>query len=684
MKHNKQLIITVLSTFLLTSCGGDFYDTGLPGSKKLASIRIADATTTFYTGDVYEDKVTYSVYAVYTNGDEKALTADEYEMVVNNFASVDGYDCSADSGVLKAGLYTSAFTVIYTENDVTRIAVQNATNEFKSVYREGGDTCTGIAAINNNVIVPNKTISEQLDVTVTMTWQNHGKEEIVIDDTYDGGDFTFVLHTKDSTTDITSSLLEEDIEYVLDVKYKSFTANIAFSAAAGYKKIDKSELTILPTDFNGAYAPAITNSRVYVIPFNLQSDDTSVQAQLQDWDETSLAALAKSYEDAYVPYYEGLGIHFDVTIGDVYTETREALKAEIVSAQTKPYTFLFSVFAEAFAQARNTQDSEYWKAFDINSDGQIDNIHFISNYTGSSWGSALWPHQSQTFNQTGTVDKIVANSYTLNTITRAINSEDYTGVHEEGHNLGLLDYYDYSDNGNSPINYIGNVDMQSSNTFDWNSYSKLACGLVSPYVVTGYDDDVTIEIEPAATSGDCIIIPADYETWNGSAYDEYFLVELFAKVGNNAKFWDSNPNISSQDYGVRVYHVDSRLYNQLTQSEADPDKTTWPNLGVSIGTNNCSDYSALGIGSPSVWGDYKQLCLIQKGGVDTFGYESGRHYLTTDDMFYAGDSMNFDTFRQFLSKEHSAVSTMDNGEEFPWTIEVTAASSTSASIRIHK
>ncbi len=77
--------------------------------------------------------------------------------------------------------------------------------------------------------------------------------------------------------------------------------------------------------------------------------------------------------------------------------------------------------------------------------------------------------------------------------------------------------------------------MQSNTCFDWNVYSKMNMGWVDPYYFDGTQDTATIEIGPAASTGDCIVVGTD---WNGNAFDEYITLELFADEGNNSLFWN--------------------------------------------------------------------------------------------------------------------------------------------------
>lgn len=687
MRKTNALISTILLALTLASCGSSFEDSQSLDDRALISLSIENTKTTGYlTGDIFKDKVTFTTYAVYSDGTKEEVIPQVKE--VTHFASVDGYPLAHDGSVLIAGTYVASIFTKYTNSkSETASYTDNVTVKVDSVFASSiAKNCTGFSAKMNNVIVPEKKIKDQLDLTLTFDWENHGSERVHFDGTALEG-VTYKLRVQGSETDVTDQIIQDHTDYVLDVTYNNMLHSfVGFTPELGIKKIDKEDLKVTPKDFNGAYSPVNKGTHnAYIIPLTFHADvEADFDGCFREWNSTSLEQLETAYLNTFVPYYAALGINFTITIGNVYDITEAAWHVEKLLAQDKPFTLLFSVIASVFPKERKLHDSEYWKTYDIDGDGQIDDIHFVGNFVDNQWGTALWPHQSQTFNPNADPEKLVVNSYTYNNFDNATNPNDLTSVHEQGHAFGLLDYYDYTiENGHlSDINYVGNIDMQSSNTYDWNSYSKLSCGLVSPYVVTGYANDCEVTIEPAATSGDCIIVPANYATWNGSAFDEYFLIELFADVGINHQFWNFE-----EEFGIRIYHVDSRLYNQLTGTEPDADDVeNWPNLGIGIGANNSYDYNALGVGSVAEWKDYKQLCLIQKGKEDTFGAHGGTHRrdLTVDDMFYAGDTFAFDEYKHFLSKTGQTVTTMDNGESFPWTISIEAASKTEATIRFTK
>ena len=238
--------------------------------------------------------------------------------------------------------------------------------------------------------------------------------------------------------------------------------------------------------------------------------------------------------------------------------------------------------------------------------------------------------------------------------------------------------------------------MQSHNMFDWNSYSKLSVGWVDPIVVTGNSDEVTITISAAATKGDCIVIPADYSEWNRSAFDEYFLIELFSPKGLNKDDWANWERHYNKlgNGGIRLYHVDARLFEVEspygTGQEIDYSKIPtnyYQHKYVHIGPNNSLDYTAptYGYYNAKACKDFKHLAVIQATGIDTFGGEDGKlDALGKDDLFKTGDVFTFDKYSHFLSKSGVKRTTMDKGNKFPYTIEFVSVTADKATVKITK
>jgi hypothetical protein len=275
-------------------------------------------------------------------------------------------------------------------------------------------------------------------------------------------------------------------------------------------------------------------------------------------------------------------------------------------------------------------------------------------------------------------------------------------IHEQGHVFGIQDYYDYTNSCGTSRDYVGGADMQSRNVFDYNAFSKFSLGWASPIVVDGTVEETTIEINSFADSGEFIVIPANDSTYNKSAFDEYFMIELFSnKENNNLSWtsWEDENSVSLGNGGIRLYHVDARVvgcnsgeflnssnedvWHQVDYLDEFPTNSTNALDCHVVGTNNSYDYTAYAGYPYSDYSNYKLLTLIQKGGTNTFANDSGNNALSVDDLYQTGDTFSFEDAKSFLLKSGTA-STMDNGELFPYTITFVNVNENSATIKIVK
>ena len=213
---------------------------------------------------------------------------------------------------------------------------------------------------------------------------------------------------------------------------------------------------------------------------------------------------------------------------------------------------------------RNNQD---FKSFDTDKDGFLDGVVFIygANFERDT---PLWAYKASTKLNSNKEDprlkSYVWASYNFMS-TNTFSVDAHTYIHEVGHLFGLQDYY--SDDRKQVFQPIGGMDMMDYNIGDHNTYSKMLLNWTRPYVVT---DNAKITINASYKNGDCILIPAG--TWNGSAMDEYLLIELYSPYGLNK--YDSKVTYTNgiQEFslmnkpGIKVMHVDARIAYYMTIS----------------------------------------------------------------------------------------------------------------------
>ena len=149
----------------------------------------------------------------------------------------------------------------------------------------------------------------------------------------------------------------------------------------------------------------------------------------------------------------------------------------------------------------------------------------------------------------------------------------HTFIHETGHLFGLVDYYpaDESDISNLVAEPSGRIDMMDCSVGDHTALSKMWLDWARPYWVTGKSDSTEITIRSLVDTGDLILIN---DLWNGTVFDEYYLVEFYSPTGLN--YFDTNTgnNLAKLPTlpGVKIYHVDARLGYYVTDAKAKTQK----------------------------------------------------------------------------------------------------------------
>jgi hypothetical protein len=82
--------------------------------------------------------------------------------------------------------------------------------------------------------------------------------------------------------------------------------------------------------------------------------------------------------------------------------------------------------------------------------------------------------------------------------------------------------------------------------------------------------------------------------------------------------------------------------------------------------------------------NYHLLQVIQAGGVDNFSKPTSNYYglfMNQDDFFQTGDTFSMDEYgKEFFAN----ITTLDNGDKFPYEISFDSVSASSATITIKK
>ena len=195
--------------------------------------------------------------------------------------------------------------------------------------------------------------------------------------------------------------------------------------------------------------------------------------------------------------------------------------------------------------------------YDNDGDGYLDFVWIVYSKEYDNNDNSFW-WAYVTYNQTASANKTEPTVNTLGWASINFMLENYNGldahtfVHETGHGYGLNDYYDY----NKLWSPMGGIDMMDHNIGDHSAYSKFTLGWLSPLVV---DDSAIITLKPTTTSRDCFIIPSP--NYNGTAFDEYMMIEFMAPLGLAKKDYTRKYNNLEgySNYGVRISHIDARV-----------------------------------------------------------------------------------------------------------------------------
>ncbi|MCH5180625.1 MAG: hypothetical protein J1F32_05390 [Erysipelotrichales bacterium] len=207
--------------------------------------------------------------------------------------------------------------------------------------------------------------------------------------------------------------------------------------------------------------------------------------------------------------------------------------------------------------------------FDTNKDGYIDGVAIIYAHEYENKNSSFWAYESSLSLMNANVEDPQPRSYLwasyeyMNANSEMDKVDAHTYIHEAGHLFGLSDYYSRDDS--QTFRPLGGMDMMDYNLGDNNVFSKMLLKWTRPYVVTGSSE---ITINASYINGECILVPAG--EWNGSAMDEYLLIELYSphglnKIDSKLKYNDGVDEFSLMSKaGIKMYHVDARVAYYMT------------------------------------------------------------------------------------------------------------------------
>ena len=274
-----------------------------------------------------------------------------------------------------------------------------------------------------------------------------------------------------------------------------------------------------------------------------------------------------------------------------------------VSMSTYVHNWYLTEYAKenhgALANFKDENGQVYkWTDFDTDQDGYIDLLWQVYAYKHAKNDTSFWwAYVTYTGSNFNLRDPNVMTLAWASTefMTESCNGYDpHTFIHETGHTLGVNDFYDY----NNAWKPMGSVDYMDKNLGDHNAYTKFTYGWINPYVLKEEDlaggKTAEITLRAGTTSGDALVLASP--NYNGTAFDEYFMVELMGPYGL-AKADYINGYSNTQGYtepGIRITHIDARMYQTDYMSPVTDPNSLGINGGDMLCTNTYGGRSGVG------------------------------------------------------------------------------------------
>lgn len=583
--------------------------------------------------------------------------------VVENYSGFGFFRISGDSynsGEITVGSIAIRYSGI--RHDINRIYLDTdfygylAAGDFYDPGRE-------IFSIDEQIfkfymVFESDTASNMLD---TSTYSAFGTEDFEVGDLYDA----------DGNVKDKSQKLEVGDYLIVNVKGSPCRVELPIYELFNPENLYESMVA--------GNVPDEQDINVLVVPYCFADQ----QAQLDEDMEQLLSLLGRVADaDGNITEYASDGEYF--TLSDYYEKASYG-KLRLTSYVTDWYSFddkSFEYYKDSILDEQDIADIQEWintcyfdnmSSFDQNADGILDAVILVCASSGepdylviSNSGAVNITNDYNYDNALSDGGAALSHYVVINESRCCLGDRKSANVmiHEFGHQIGLIDYYDVFYSG---VDAVGGYDMQSQNVGDWNPFSKFAAGWIEPTVLTpeAIGDGITITVSSFAQSGDTVIIPSQNAAYNSDGslnpFNEYIMIDLFTPDGVN--------EFDAADYGlnktgIRMYHVDSRL------------------LGINIDT---LDGRGMTVGDYLFNNSYSEsgkycIELLQKSGNNTMtDIDMCGTMFCNEDLFYSGDFFSMNKHKAFFVDGK-----MDDGTEFPYTITVENINDNEATIRISK
>lgn len=450
--------------------------------------------------------------------------------------------------------------------------------------------------------------------------------------------------------------------------------------------------------------PSVGTQKILVIP--VMVDDYKMNAT-----EANLARIQKNFfGEAKDTSWESLASYYEKssygklkltgTVTSWYDCGYTTTQINNLKGTSTNFDPTWAVLDGAVEWCKKTYNSD-GQEFDQNHDGYLDGVWLVNSAPDSgkvrSLGDNFWAFTYSNYEKNASKTSPNAWRYCWASYdfmdgygTSGIDAHTY--IHETGHLMGLDDYYvSKTISGTKNYGPMGGIDMMDDNIIDHNAYSKFALGWIDPFVVRG---STTVTLSPSSTSGQAILLPTS-DGWNGSAFDEYMLLEYYTPTNLNEKdsahYYPENEIQGFTENGVRIYHVDARLAlvtattsgNSFSYTDYLVDPTA--SSATYLAHSNSNYYNNLDQNFRLI----QEMDCTEKRNFDTeaFVYQSRSYGITADNdtLFQNGDSFDLETYKNsFPNYYYNKAAIMNDGSSFSYKISFGAMTEEGASLTITK
>ena len=465
----------------------------------------------------------------------------------------------------------------------------------------------------------------------------------------------------DYTVTVSGEYLEKPFETSYDV---SVIDAVSYSP----KSLDYNYMDLLNntpwTEDNGRYMPNSGSIKSLVIPVWFANSSSMISDRDMVREKLNIAFNGAHQENGWnsvKTYYYELSNHtlnYNATIANWY-EVGQPFSYYDDNSTNKKQLVLNAVdwyFTNNPSDSRSSYDSDH--------NGVYDSICILYGSNESDTGMVRFENYSNATDSDhpGVKYHMWATVFEALDDTNHSDADSHVFIHETGHMLGLMDYYDYG----GDTRPAGGFNMQEHTTGSHEAFSITALGWGKVIVP---ETDTVIELEDYESSHVAILLSNHPEGAN-SPFDEYMLLELFAPTGTK-KFdatykWKGFYSRGPQEPGIRLWHVDARL-TQFGSSGYSTNLVTDPTLGrVTEAFTNTSTGTNHGSKLGEEYNKYSILFNVRNNAPteDYYGNEikviNETHLFRTGDSFAWGDCVN-----QFTNG-----SKMNDGSTFNWTFSV--------------